>query len=80
MLSKNRLPYDPQSLPPARRLRANVRDLFATNTLSGIRSQGLINDMYSAGAAGVEYSEHPVTERSGRNLRVKFMKYNQWPS
>ena len=49
MLSKHKRPYDAAILPPDKRLSANVRDIFATNQLSGIRTQELINDISDAG-------------------------------
>ena len=48
MLSKNTRPYDPSLLATEQRLLANVRDLFASNTLSANRAQELINDVASA--------------------------------
>ena len=53
MLPKTKRPYDPEALPPDKRLRANVQDLFANNLLSGKRLQELINDAPGAGASSM---------------------------
>ena len=49
MLSKHKRPYEAASLTGDKRLSANLRDIFATNQLSGIRAQELINDIADAG-------------------------------
>lgn len=80
MFGKRTLPYNPDSLPPARRLRANIRELFASNTLSGTRVQSLVNDMADAGADGIMDLRRGVSgAHSARFLRGRFMKFNQWP-
>ena len=42
MLSKRQRPYDESELPAANRLRANIRDMFASNTLPASRVQSLL--------------------------------------
>ena len=39
MFSKNKRPYDPETLPPVARLRRNVTDLFAGNDIAAPRAQ-----------------------------------------
>ena len=51
MLSKHHRAYVPSETSAAKRLRLNVSDLFASNTVTGKRSQELIND---AAATGVD--------------------------
>ena len=45
MLAKNKRPYDAAALPPAARLRNNVRDILGDNLLSTMRVQELTNDI-----------------------------------
>ena len=42
MLSKRQRPYDESELPAACGLRANIRDIFASNTLPASRVQSLL--------------------------------------
>ena len=80
MLSKNKRPYDASELPPPRRLRANVLDIYSNNLLSGKRSQELINDMTEAGASGLESLRRPVSGNTMRFLRRSLDKRNLWPT
>ena len=41
MYSKDKRPYDPESLPPTARLRRNVVDLYSGNDISSMRSQDI---------------------------------------
>lgn len=79
MLSKTKRPYDPEALPPDKRLRANVQDLFANNLLSGKRLQELINDAAGAGASSMGCLSRKDDKNATRHLRSKFLKRNQWP-
>lgn len=79
MLSKTKRPYDAESLPPGKRLRANVQDLFASNTLSGRRIQEIINDAHDAGAVAMAPLHGRVDTNSARFLRRAFLRRNQWP-
>ena len=45
MLAKNKRPYDAAALPPAARLRNNVRDILGDNLLSTRRVQELATDI-----------------------------------
>ena len=80
MFSKRQKPYD-EAVPPARRLSANIRNLYASNITSGRRAQTLIND---ANSAGVEHLPAPVRDPDNKNLarsmRRSFVKYSKWPS
>ena len=81
MLAKNKRPYDASSLGPEQRLMANVRDLFASNTLSAQRSQEVLNDV--ANATALRSFKKMKKESKGnvsRNLKKKFLKGNVWPA
>lgn len=79
MLSKNQRPYDVSELPPARRLRPNLQDLFASNQISGSRVQEIINDVAAAGNDDFERLRGPLGGNASRNLRRSFLKRSQWP-
>jgi len=49
MLSKHQRAYVPSETSAAKRLRLNVSDLFHSNTVTGKRTQELINDVATAG-------------------------------
>lgn len=80
MLSKRRRPYVPAALPPAHRARANMKDLFANNEISGQRAQELINDFAAAGAQGFRSLTSRDKRNAARRLKDKFLKSCQWPS
>ena len=80
MLSKHKRPYDAAILPPDKRLSANVRDIFATNQLSGIRTQELINDIADAGVPSFKRVKKTLKANVSRNLKNTFLKRNLWPS
>ena len=81
MLSKNKRPYNPDELTPRKRIRANIQNMFATNQLSGPRSQELINDIDRLDTTAVSQLARPqVGQNATRDLRRTFMKYNQWPA
>ena len=80
MLSKRPKPY-PDELPAAKRLAANVRDLYAANEISCRRTQSLINDMQDA---NVKHKPGPVqrnlnSKNLARRLRRAISKHNKWP-
>ena len=54
MLSKHQRAYNPSETSAAKRLRLNVSDLFQSNTVTGKRTQELLND---AAVAGVDDCE-----------------------
>ena len=73
MLSKRQRPYDESELPAANRLRANIRDIFASNTLPASRVQSLLNDASDAGVD--DCREHRgIPKNAHRNLRRSFLK------
>lgn len=84
MQSKRSLPYDPNQLPPGRRLRENIADLFLLNTLPGNRSASIFADAYvsdraevrdvaRAGARGMQ----PGNAR--RDLLRRLVRRSPWP-
>ena len=79
MLSKRPKPYDERLAAP-KRLAANVRGMFARNTVSARQTQTLINDMASA---SVRHLPAPVADADGeqcaRRLRRKMMRSSLWP-
>lgn len=80
MLSKNKRPYDASSLGAEQRLLANVRDLFASNTVSAERSQELINDVADVAPLRA-FRKLKKTSKGNvaRALKTKFMKGCLWP-
>ena len=53
MYSKRALP-DREGMPPAKRLRENLTDLFLSNDVSGARAVSLFQDAAAAGAPCVK--------------------------
>ena len=80
MLSKQKRAYEPEQLPPDKRLKANIKDIFATNQLSGVRSQELINDIADSGVMGFRSLKKSLKANVARNLRRSFLKGCLWPS
>ena len=58
MHSKKKLPYDPGTLPPDKRFRANLSDLFLSGDLAAQRAHSLFADANAAGT-------HHVTDLAG---------------
>ncbi len=79
MLHKDKRSYDPRSLPPGKRLRANLQDAYSSNPLSGRRTQELINDAADAGVQELHSLRKPVGPNAARNLKTAFLKRCQWP-
>ena len=79
MLSKHTRPYDAAALPPGKRVRANVGELFANNTLPASRVQDLINDIADAGIAEMAPLRRKADTNAARNLRRAYLKGCQWP-
>ena len=78
-MQKHKRGYDPGDLPPEKRLRANFQDLYASNLLNAKRTQELLNDGASAGAADCKNFAKPLTSNTARNMRRQFLKNNPWP-
>ena len=81
MLAKTKRPYDPSALRGEPKLLANVRDLFASNTVSAKRSQELINDVSSAAGSLRSFKRLRNDKNSNvaRTLKNKFLKNVLWP-
>ena len=79
MLSKRPRPYDERLAAP-KRLAANVRSMFARNTLSARHTQTLINDMKSA---NVRHLPGEVADADdvncARRLRRSLARSSLWP-
>ena len=82
MLSKNKRPYDAGALPPSQRLRSNLTDLYATNSLSSERIHELCSDINGVAPAqlGDVLRNSGGLKNRARKLRRVFMKHNQWPN
>lgn len=81
MHSKKKLPYDPGTLPPDKRFRANLSDLFLSGDLAAQRAHSLFADANAAGT-------HHVTDLAGnerpdgnsaRDLLRRLRKSSHWP-
>ena len=69
-----------EDLPAAKRFRANLRDLFLTNQLSGIRMCHLLQDAAAAGTQGLDdLADIGATNHGARDLRRRFLRGTQWP-
>ena len=79
MLSKHQRAYEPSETSAAKRLRLNVSDLFHSNTVTGKRTQELINDAAAAGVDDCVPLRKPNDSNTARHLRRSMMKQNQWP-
>jgi hypothetical protein len=78
MFSKKKRSYEPSELPPSKRLRANLQDAFASNQLSGQRTQEIINDINACGVQGVAPTR-TLNSHTARNLKRGFLKRSLWP-
>jgi len=80
MLSKRARGDDPESVPPARRLRGNIADLFLSSSISGARAASLFRDAASSGSAGVDDLASTRQDRNAhRNLLRRLLKHSRWP-
>ena len=79
MLSKHQRAYVPSETSAAKRLRLNVSDLFQSNTVTGKRTQELLNDAAVAGVDDCQAWKKPIDENTARRLRRSMLKNNQWP-
>ena len=79
MLSKRKRPYDADSLPPEQRLRANLADVYSSNTLSASRTQEIINVVADAGVSTFASLKRKVGPNTARDLRRTMLKGCQWP-
>jgi hypothetical protein len=81
MQSKHSRAYSSKDLPPSKRLRQNIADLYASNQLSANRAQELFEDAAAAGAADCRIlTRRPATKKNiARDLRRRLLKNTQWP-
>ena len=79
MLSKRARGYDEEAVPPEKRLRKNIADLFLSNAMSGERAQSLFNDAAAAGASDMRDLRGRVGHNACRNLTTKLRKRKMWP-
>ena len=76
MLAKNKRPYDPAALPPAARLRNNVRDILGDNLLSTMRVQELTTDISEVRDTRFLRAGK---DKLGRKLKRRLKKQRKWP-
>lgn len=81
MLSKSKRPYKPDELPPDKRFKANVSDLFAQNALPATRAHSLLQDAHAAGVASLHAFQRPAGSGGNASSFLKrcLLKRNQWP-
>ena len=79
MLSKNSRGYNAEALPAAKRLRANLGDLFLSGHVSGLRGSSLFADAEAAGAEACEGLGGGTIKNAHRDLLRRLKKGNQWP-
>lgn len=85
MFHKRQLQDDLQSMPPEKKLRADMMDLFLNNNISANRAHQLCQHADMAGASGFkDLSKIGVKDKWKRNLRRditrKLIKHSNWPS
>ena len=69
MLSKNKRPYDPDSLPKRARLRRNLEDIFASGQLSAARLTEVCNDINRVDPLSFQdVGRVPEQSRKGGNM------------
>ncbi len=81
MLSKHGRAYDPAGLPPTKRLRNNLVDLYACNAVSAKRASELLADAEAAGVRSCSglVSRKGALGNAARNLRRRLMQDSLWP-
>ena len=81
MFSKLKRPYDPEQLEPRTRLRRNLQDIFATNSLSTDRVAELARDFHRVDAGSFcdlgRYAGKKSSNQA-RNVRRNFLKRTTW--
>ena len=82
MLSKSKRPYDPESLPPSSRLRANVRDIWSNQGLTSARVVELAEDVNRVAPRELPdvASVKRDWENQARDVRRLFLKHSKWPN
>ena len=84
MFSKRQRSYDPDALPPEKRLRANVTDLFTSNAISAERAHEMLRDAAESGVKGMAEFLKPRSTKwkngnTARRLRNVGNKLSGWP-
>ena len=81
MFSKRQRGYDEEEVPPARRLRSNIGDLFLSSDISGRRAASLIQDAAASGSQGLsDLSRVRDGHHAHRDLLRRFAKGSRWPT
>ena len=80
MQSKHERAYVPEETSAAKRLRLNVTDLFASNTVTGKRTQELLNDAAAGGVNDCTSWRTRITPNTARDLRRKMLKKRALPT
>ena len=83
MLHKTQRAYDPSEYPADKRLKMNIIDLYATNTVSAARTQELLNDAADAGVRPcrrLRRKQRGCEKNVARDLKRKLLKNCAWPS
>ena len=78
MISKNKRAYSPESLPPERRLRANLQDLCSRNELPAKRVGELATDFNRVTPHALRNLSGPQGSNTARMMRRKFLKQSTW--
>ena len=78
MQSKNKRPYDPESLPASQRLRQNLGDLLSRNELSASRVGEIVNDVHRVAPTELRDLHGPLGRNTAKRLRRKFLKKSTW--
>eukprot|EP00974_Lingulodinium_polyedra_P015191 1470542-Lingulodinium_polyedra.AAC.1 len=71
-------------LPPDKRLKQGLVDLFASNVISGPKAQELLADSAASGAQACKdlapSASSAAHGHSARDLKRKILRHNLWPS
>ena len=80
MFHKRTLPNAEAPVPPARRFRANIADLFLSNDVSGTRLQTIAEDSIKADPREVrDLARCSNKMNCHRDVLRKLLKGKQWP-
>lgn len=81
MLGRNQRASAPEELPAAKRLRANVLDLVASNVVSGSRGLELLQDGALAGSSDCRHAVRQTTsaKNAARTLQRYTLRFTAWP-
>ena len=84
MYSKHSVPDDRNDLPPAKRLRSNLADLFLTNQVSGRRAASLFSDAAASGSQHVEdlagLGDRAGTKKNMHRDLLRKLRRRRWPN